>query len=43
MAQKISLYDHFIIWPSQMTLIFNLPKQMFQIALFLINENNFAE
>ena len=26
-----------------MTLIFNLPEQMFQLALLLLKENNFAK
>ena len=30
------IYDHFIIWPSSVTLTFNRPKQMFQTALLSI-------
>ena len=37
-----SIYDHFIIWPSSMTLTFNLPEKMFQMALLLLKENNCA-
>ena len=35
MAQMSSIYDHFIIWPSGVTLTFNLPEQMFQMALLI--------
>ena len=37
-----SIYDHFIIWPSRVTLTINLPEQMFQIALLLLEDNNCA-
>ena len=38
-----SVYDHFIIWPSSVTLTFNLlPKQILQIALLYNNESNCA-
>ena len=43
MARTSSVYDHFIIWPSSVTLSFVLPKQMFQMALLLLNENNCAK
>ena len=39
MAQTSSIYDHFIIWPSCVTLTFNWPKQMFQMALLFLKEN----
>ena len=39
MAQKNSIYDHFIIGPSSVTLTFNQPRQMFQMALLLLKEN----
>ena len=42
MAQTSSVYDNFIIWPSIVTLTFNLPKQMFQKALLLLKDNNCA-
>ena len=42
MARTSSIYDHFIIWPSKVILTFNLPKQTYQIALLLLNENNCA-
>ena len=38
-----SIYNHFIIWPSSVTLIFNLPEQMFQMAFLLLKENNCAK
>ena len=34
MDRTISIYGHFIIWPSVVTLTFNLPKQMFQMAYY---------
>ena len=40
MAETSSIYDHYIIWPANGTLIFNLPEQMFQMALLLLKENN---
>ena len=43
MAWTSSIYDHFIVWPSSMTLAFNLPEKMFQIALLLLKENNCAK
>ena len=43
MARTRSIYDHFIIWPSCVTLTFNLPKQMFQMALLLLKENTCAK
>ena len=39
MARTTSIYDHFIIRPSSVTLTFNLPKQMFQMALLLLKED----
>ena len=38
-----SIYDHFIIWPSSVTLTFNIPEQMVQMALLLIKEKNCAK
>ena len=43
MAQISSIYDHFIIWSSSVTLTFNLQKQMFQMALLLLKENTCAK
>ena len=43
MARTSSIYDHFIIWPSSVTLIFNLSWEMFQMALLLFKENNCAK
>ena len=42
MTQTSSIYDHFIIWPSTVTLTFNLQGQMFQIALLFLKKNNCA-
>ena len=39
MTQTSSVYDHFIIQPSSVTLTFNLPKYMFQMAQLLLKEN----
>ena len=41
---KLNL-DYFITWPSRVTLTqsFNLPKQMLQMALLLLKENNCAK
>ena len=39
MVQTNSVCDQFIIWSSSMTLTFNLPEQMFQMALLLVEEN----
>ena len=43
MARTSSSCDHAIIWPSSVTLTFNLPKQMFQIALLLLKDNTWAK
>ena len=43
MSLTSSIYDHFIIWPSSVTLTFNLHKQMFWPALFLLKDNNCAK
>ena len=37
-----SIYDHFIIWSSSVTLTFNLREQMFRMAL-LLKDNNCAK
>ena len=42
MAPTSSIYDYFNIWPSSVTLTFNVREQMFQIALLLLKENNCA-
>ena len=43
MARTSSIYDHFIIWPSSVTLTFNLCEQMFWTALLLLKDNNCAK
>ena len=40
MALTSSVYDNFVIWPSSVTSTFDLPEQMFQMALMLLKENN---
>ena len=42
-ARISSIYDHFIIWPSSVTLTFNLSEQLFQTALLHLKENIFAK
>ena len=42
MSQTSSIYDHFIIWLSSVTLTFILPEQMFQMAPLLLKKNNCA-
>ena len=41
-TRTCSITDHFIIWPLSVTLTFNLPEEMFQMALLLLKENNRA-
>ena len=43
LTSSIYRYDHFIIWPSSVTLTFNLCEQMFQMALLLLEDNNCAK
>ena len=43
LAQTSSIYDHFMIWPSSVTLLFNLSEQMFQMALLLLKKNNYTK
>ena len=38
MAKKISF-----MWPSSVTLTFNQPKRMFQIAFLLPKDNNYVK
>ena len=43
MARTNSIYDHFDLYLTPVTLTFNLPEKMFQIALFLLIDNNCAK
>ena len=43
MAQTSSVYDHFIIWSSSVTLTFNLSEQIFKMALLLLKENIYTK
>ena len=43
MGLTSSVYDHSIILPSRVTLAYNLPDQMFQMALLLLKENTCAK
>ena len=43
MAWTSSNYDYFIIGHLNVTLTFNQPEQMFQMALLLFKENNFTK
>ena len=40
MAQTSSIYDHFELYLTPMTLTFNLREKIFQMALLLLQENN---
>ena len=42
MALTCSIYDHGMIWPSSVTLTFNLPEKMFRTAPLLLEDNNCA-
>ena len=43
MARTSSIYDHFDLYLTPVTLTFNLPENMFQMALFLLKDNNCAK
>ena len=43
MVRISSIYDHFDIYLTSVTLTFNLPEKMFQIALLLLEGNNCAK
>ena len=43
MAQISSIYDHFDIYLTPLTLTFNLPEKKFQMALRLLEDNNCAK
>ena len=43
MAWTSSIYDHFDLYLTPVTLTFNLTKKMFQMALFLLKGNNCAK
>ena len=43
MARTSSIYDHFDLYLTPVTLTFNLPKKMFQMALFHLRGNNCAK
>ena len=40
MARTHSIYDHFDLYLTPVTLTFNLPKKIFQMALLLLEDNN---
>ena len=42
MAQAISIYDHFDLYLTPVTLTFNQPEKTFQMALLFLEENNCA-
>ena len=42
MARTSSIYDHFELYLTPVTLTINLSKQMFQMALLLLKNNNCA-
>ena len=43
MLRTSSLYDHFDRYLTPVTLTFNLPEKMFQMALLLLEGHNCAE
>ena len=43
MARTSSIFDHFDLYLTPVTLTFNLPEKMFQIALVLLEGNNCAK
>ena len=43
MARTSSIYDHFDLYLTPVTLIFNLPEKMFKMALQLLEGNNCAK
>ena len=43
MARTSLIYDHFDPYLTPMTLTFNLPEKMFQMALLLLEDNNCAK
>ena len=43
MAQTSSIYDHFDLYLTPVTLTLNLPKKMFQLAFLLLEGNNCAK
>ena len=42
-TSSIHVYDHFDLYLTPVTLTFNLPKKMFQMALLLLKGNNCAK
>ena len=43
MARKSPIYDHFELYLTPVTLTFNLPEKMFQMALLFLEDNNCAK
>ena len=43
MARTTSIYDHFDLYLTPLTLTFNLREKMFQMALLLLGDNNYAK
>ena len=43
MARTSFIYDHFDLYLTPVTLTFNLPEKMFQMALLLLQDNNCAK
>ena len=43
MARTSSMYDHSDLYLNPVTLIFNLPEKIFQMALLLLEDNNCAK
>ena len=43
MVRTSLIYDHFDLYLTPVTLTFNLPEKMFQMALLLLEGNNYAK
>ena len=43
MARRSSIYDHFDLYLTPVTLTFNLPEKMFQVTLLLLEDNDCAK
>ena len=43
MARTCSIYNHSDLYLTPVTLTFKLPEKMFQMALLLLEDNNYAK
>ena len=42
-TNSIHVFDHFDLYLTPVTLTFNLPEKIFQMALFLLKDNNLSK